>query len=490
MAHPDDIISFYDALLGGGTPNLLELTNVTANSSRLAEEELLVSMVAHLPHIQVLEFDYWSLPLPLPASVWPKHLRRLRINVSGSTLGQGLLVLPESLEKLELAADKWPSLHSIQWPPNLLKLELEAYYEELSLEAVQALPRSLKDLRLPRAYFENTSEFWKALPPNLTRLELSPFEEAAPMIELLPRTLKRCHSLGMITLENVKLLPPSLTTVLDLGTTHDPKIYELLPTGMREMSLYQITHVQEGDDLTWTRLPDTLELIDGLDACYLDHFALPSCLRSLTLSEADLTDKRLDRLVSSKLRFLSLNSCKFDAKAVVRCLPQGLTSLTLSHCVDLKIERDTCKLLPKTLLVLDVSPVKFTRSKALTYLPAGLEKLIIHSNRYEVGFLGDSACALPKLRDLAIHVDDLTPGLAPYLFGILPRKLKNFTLIYPNRQPLGITDATLESLPPGLLMLTTSSTPSGVLGSWLDRGPKCLYRVTFGDKMCRVRRSD
>ena len=480
LAHPDDIISFYDALLAGGTPSLLELTNVSSKSSRTMSDEVLHSLMAHLPHIQVLLFDA-IFPLQLPPSVWPKSLRRLYVNIF--SLGEDPTVLPASLEELKLHSNSSPSLLSIQWPPNLLKFE--SYYFKLSLEELRYLPRSLTDLKLPNTHFDNSPEFWKALPPQLAHLSLGAFMETKPLIEPLPRTIKDFNRLPAPTFENVKLYPPSLTAILFPYTWHDPKIYELLPTGLRYASLNGAA-ARDGEDLTWTRLPDTLESIDGLDMRYLDHYALPSCIRNLTVAQADLTDKRLDRLVSSKLDILTLHDCKYDPKALIRCLPKGLTSLSVQHYTTgglVMMDGETCKLLPKTLRTLTAHPMELTDPKALLHLPVGLEKLDIRSRSYQVGFLGDGVGFLPKLEELSIRVEDLTPGLAPYLFAILPRKLKSFFFLHPKETPLDITDASLEALPPGLLVFSTSSVPALVSGSWLARKPRCLHSVWFGPKL-------
>ena len=471
LAHPDDIISFYEALLGGGTPHLRELTTMdTPNHDPL----IFRTLVAHLPHIEVLRFRSFSVPLPLPW-VWPKNLRQISITID--LPGEDSIVLPESLEVLKVSRLK-RSLHSIQWPPNLLKLIL-SNTEEIPVEEALRLPRSLTVLRLTGVRFENSPEFWKALPPHLTKLQVSMRAGEQPMIELLPRTLKRFHDLPVINLENVKFLPPSLTVIQELNIALDPKVYELLPTGLRQLNFVGYVTAKQGDDLIWTRLPDTLEQVFGLNARYLDHYALPRCIRKFSLSVDELTDKRLDKLVSSKMRLLSLFNCKLDAQAVIRCLPQGLTSLTLGRCADLAMGDEACKLLPKTLTHLTAYPVTLTNPKALLHLPVGLKELHIHSKTFEVGFLGDGASLLPKLEALIVHIDKLTPGLAPYLFAILPRKLKHFQLAYPKEFPLDITDASLESLPRGLLTIETSSPSAQVSGSWYALKPPCFSSASF-----------
>ena len=482
LAHPDDIISFHEALLGGGTPNLLELTNIGPKESQSLSEEVLASIMARLPHLQVLVFG-WAHAFPLPPRIWPKQLRKLRANLN--SLGEGPVVLPESLEELELNLEKSPSsLLSIQWPPNLILLDVEAYCNAISLEELRRLPRSLTDLMLMNARFENSPEYWKALPPNLTYLNVELAEDEEPMLELLPRTLKQFNAI-QAELNTVKLLPPSLTKISDMAMPHDPKMYELLPTGLRYADMGGGVEAQDGGDLTWTRLPDSIEDFEGLDVRYLDHYPLPRCIRSLRMADADLTDQRLDRLVSSKMLELFLHGCKFDSQALIRCLPPGLTTLRVHDCYDFAIDGELCKLFPKKLRTLEAIPVKLIDPKALSYLPASLEILHVHSNSCEVGCLGDSTCSLPKLNDLFIRVNNISPGLAPYLFAVLPRKLKGFSLssLKSQQNPLDITDASLESLPPGLLTFSTSAPAPQVSGSWIARKPRCLRSAWLGSKV-------
>ena len=481
LAHPDDIDSFYEALLGGSTPNLLELTNVSSAMSYILTEEVLASLMAHRPRLEILLFDH-LFPLPLLPSVWPGGLRKLRFNAL--SLGEDSIVLPESLEELELRINETPSsLLSIQWPPNLLKLVLDDYYDVISLEELRHLPRSLTDLRLPNAHPLNSSwAFWKALPPSLTKLYVI-FPEVEPSIALLPRTLKRFFELPEIDLENVKLLPPSLTKIDFVASEHDPKIYELLPTGLRKIYRLGSTHVRDEDESSWTRLPDTLEYVDGLNVRYLDHYALPSCLRELKLFGSNLTDRRLDRLVSSKLLILQLEDCKFGSEALIRCLPQGIVKLAVRQCVDFAMDGKSCKLLPKTLQTLIATPVKLTEPKALAYLPIGLNMLMLHSTSYEVGFLGDGASLLPKLKELNISVDKLTSGLALYLFATMPRNLRVFRFFYPKEFSLDITEASFESLPPGLVILHISTTPVLFSDRWHAQRPRCLADVYIGKQV-------
>ena len=475
LAHPDDIISFHEALLAGGTPNLLELTNVSSTSSRNLPEEDFQSLMAHLSHLQVLVFDR-MVAIRLPPSVWPKSLRKLCVHL----LDEAPIVLPEAMEELDWKIDEsTPSPFSIQWPPSLHTIAMSCN-NAITLEEARRLPRGLTDLRLPFSKFDNSPEFWKALPPNLTKLRLSAFVELKPVIERLPRTIKSCYNLPAPTLENVKLYPPSLTAIEWSGTTHDPKMYELLPTGLRRIVFAERARTREEDN-PWTRLPDTLEEVQCLDGRYLDHYDLSSCLSNLKLSGTDLMDKRLDRLASSKLLFLILYECKFDSQALIGCLPQGLRTLSVNRCDNFAMDGELCKILPKTLLTLEAYPVALAEPQALVYLPIELEKLHFSTSSLEVGFLGDGACLLPELKHLIIQVDDPIPGLAPYLLATLPRKLKTFNLIYPKTTPLDITDASLESLPPGLVILSIISAPALVSGRWLARRPRCLYRVRLGN---------
>ena len=477
MAHPDDFASFHEALLAGGTPNLLELTNVSSKSSLTLGESGLQSLMALLPHLQVLRFD-WAHPLPLPPSIWPKQLQKLHAYVP--SLDEDPSILPESLEALELRIANPSSLLPIQWPPNLLKLE--AYCYDVTTEELKGLPRSLTELILPNSHFYNSPENWNALPPNLTVLSLGMFRDEDLFLRSLPRTLKLVGNLPAVNLKNVKILPPGLIS-LNVDINHDPKIYELLPTRLRTVTFAGGAQTREGEEETessWTRLPDTLEQVQQLDVRYLDHYPLPSCLTSLSLSEADLTGKRVDRLVSSKLAELSLSVCKFENRVLIECLPRGLTLLSLFQCVNFEMDGELCKLLPKTLRVLKVFPMKLIGPKALAYLPAGLTSLFIQSRSLEVGFLGDGAGLHPKLECISIRVSDLTPGLAPYLFATMPRRMQHFTLAYPREFPLDITDASLESLPPGLVSIETTSAPALVSGSWLASKPRCLHSVRMG----------
>lgn len=490
---PSDFWAFFAALRSGcAFPCLEELTglyvapDLPLNAAEAADHvrssksrKELHSFLSLLPtSLTSLHFSGpLELALPLPPSSWPRQLRKLTIACFIEDRESGDEALPIGLESLDLSTYGPHSINRTRWPPNLQRLVLsEESGAAVTADDLARLPRCLTHLNWPLYQANIDENIFLALPPHLTELDLHLLRPLSEWVALLPSTLTRAVDLPARG-ENLQF-PPALTSVDYLF--HEPSSYKNLPAGVRSIKGGRAAGV--GPLLAWPKLPDSLTSTSDMDLMYLDQHAFPACLQELPLHEGFLFSKRLERFVSSKITNLSLFECVFDEKVLIDNLPPQLTKLYVFRDDIMTIDDSGCEKLPKSLLRLKMSGVRFTGPNPLSCLPRDLEELGLVPSSLEVGCLGaNGACLFPKLGELTLLLGTLPQGLEQHIFATLPRRMKYLTVIGLMGHEFDLTDESLASLPPGLVSLDVGAAPK-ITGSWLKKKPVCLQEIRFDNK--------
>lgn len=488
-----DFKAFMETLRSGHSfPHLEELTGISAGHSMSVFElvdarnlaETAASFASFLPSSLKVLTIHKSTYFPLAPCYWPKQLRKT--NIFATEQGSlEIMTLPETLEEVSITLHS-DQITSFQWPPNLLTLTLRAQIKPgFAVDVVRQLPRSLTSLDLDdtAGYAQvRSTELIKALPPDLTDLSLKNILINPNMLDLLPKSLTKFPELPWPDFDTIKLFPPNLTELN--GCYHHPDIYASLPSSLRILSSSEDYWDDADAEVNWPKLPDTLTSMDFVEPSYLAQHPFPAQLNELLLYAMDITAEIVDRWSTSNITDLTLQHCHLTQGVdSLFSLPRKLKRLVMLNMNSKSVpQAPHLKSFPSTLTELVLGGAELQAyPDPLKCLPRGLKKLHFSATTLNVGCLGKKGvCIFPELVDLSMTLSSMTEGLEEHIFAHLPRKLKYFSFLLPQRKRMDITDETLSSLPRGLVDMTLSPATTNLTGTWLSKRPPALKRLCIG----------
>jgi hypothetical protein len=347
---------------------------------------------------------------------------------------------------------------------------------------------------------------WHDIPPSLETFITNIKKIDLDQITLLPRTLTTLVKLGdphtsSAPLECVRKLPPRLTRFQGL----------ILPDCLSELprTLYYYNSHIRGliDPKDIPKLPPNLRYLSlSLDEVPDDLTSLPANLIELRCS--DISERLFDLLPSS-LKVLKINLMSFNGfpnSMPLSRLPQSLESLLLRS--RFTIQPGDWVELPEHLTTLRITlPISNLESCSSAWLPPSLTELCLSANfstHYKEDF--EWAAHLPRsLRVLQlglprssgfpgfdfVSLANSTPKLdsfkvrgstvymknvsIPQFFSSLPKELREFHFQFSNFQPF---DSDMRSLPRGLIGFTIADT-SNLTSACVPYLPRYLHHLSL-----------
>jgi hypothetical protein len=319
---------------------------------------------------------------------YERFFRRFQLSPHLSTLEELSLTLsPPHREKevrcLDFTAPTAGPLNLGEALPNLKKLVLLNF--QISIEMVTNLPPSIEHLEI--AYFFSTAtretscglKHIQALPRTLTYLSLkSRIECSAENIKALPRSLKTCKLNTVFKSEVMELFPPGLTILEGETIELDVNALNNLPIGVKAVQLAlgsSRTQVAEVD-FPNVVLPSHVTVLkihaERVSVPPIGPSTLPPKLTFLMMESSGAMLERHFHFLPPTLIAIDLRQCSSSLTSeVVKLLPQGLKSLSLSRAAPFGDDWLTAGL-PPNLLNLDMSPHFKWQNEALGSLPRSL----------------------------------------------------------------------------------------------------------------------
>lgn len=446
--------------------------------TREAGETLFLTRLGDLPNLSSI---FCSEPLrvtPVDLKALPLTHLKLFLRARGS---RDDFSFPSTLETLEvnwMDQSSIPSDYFLGLPSGLIKF---TFFRDRSTAPISPahllnIPRQLKHLFLDLGRKLSIADI-EALPPNLLSFGAYNFkidqEVAEEWVSKLPRTLLSCSVLPQPKKTTLPLFPPNLTHIDNVPCY--PVMYEYLPRNLTSISFGAQMNASS-PKTKWPKLPDSLTSIHRLDSRYLEDHNLPSGLKVLKMFGEWLTPSAVQALPRN-LQELTVTAAGGPFETFFELIPRFLVRLEMTH-IDLAMSDSDCRNLPRTLIWLSLSTVRFTTEDApnqLSQFPTELEKLDLKAERLDAACL--RAFPAPKLRELALTVRTHVAGVAHQILTTLPRRLRKFDYVDRGCKALDVTNNSFELLPRGITDVSVAPEATGLsTPTW----PPTLFRFKLG----------
>lgn len=354
----------------------------------------------------------------------PRHLVHLDLQMCPNFTDEGIQFLPASLTHLDLSSAT-----------------------KLTNLAIPALPRALTFLSL-RDNTNITEEGLEYFPADLTSLNLL---NASKLTEsCLPKFPQRLIELAMPCAwipgfkdENVKLLPPALTTLsFQTNTTLTAAGLDQLPPSIKHINLAANSEISNSALSVLPRNLETLTITAAVNVTDEGLQFLPKTLLHLNLSRNKRIGHLGIRVLPANLLTLNLSATQNLLDISIRSIPRTLTALNLSG--NKLLTDEAIKDLPPSLTELNFAANPNLTDACVRYFPASLKVLNLYWNT-----LFTDACIKMLPRSLTELNLSSNPNFTDTCIADLPRSLRVLYM----RKSTNFTDSCIKYLPRSLTHL-------------------------------------